>query len=69
MTLKNIDETVDLFTLIHVVNKNGLFNITFLFNWLVNNPKCRLYILNKSENATFELFAMYIKSYANHECK
>ena len=25
-------------------------------------------ILNKSENATPELFAIYIQNYANHEC-
>ena len=27
------------------------------------------YILNKSENATPELFAIYIQNYANRECK
>ena len=27
-----------------------------------------LYILNKSENATPELFATYIQNYANQEC-
>ena len=26
------------------------------------------YILNKSENATPELFAIYIQTYANQEC-
>ena len=29
----------------------------------------KLYILNKSENATPELFAIYIQNYANQECK
>ena len=28
-----------------------------------------VYILNKSENATSELFALYIQNYANQECK
>ena len=28
-----------------------------------------IYILNKSENATPELFAIYIQNYANQECK
>ena len=27
------------------------------------------YILNKSENATPELFAIYIQNYENQECK
>ena len=30
---------------------------------------CFAYILNKSENATPELFAIYIHNYANQECK
>ena len=29
----------------------------------------KLYILNKSENAAPELFAIYIQNYANQECK
>ena len=28
-----------------------------------------IYILNKSENATPELFAIYVQNYANQECK
>ena len=38
-----------------------LYSLTF---WLRN----KITILNKSENATPELFAIYIKNYANQEC-
>ena len=43
----------------HILNNNNINekNITF------QN------ILNKSENATPELFAIYIQNYANQECK
>ena len=35
----------------------------------VGDQKTLLNILNKSENATPELFAIYIQNYANQECK
>ena len=36
--------------------------LSTLFNWFI-------YILNQSENATPDLFAIYIQNYANQECK
>ena len=45
---------------------SSLYNCSF-----IDNDSCDIHcsdILNKSENATPELFAIYIQNYANQEC-
>ena len=52
-----------------ICNKGAIVPIGITTIYLHNVEPILINILNKSENATPELFAIYIQNYANQECK